>query len=256
MEYWHCSFHCLTQAWIFSRIVHTGPPPHNIISILEAGQGLIYVVLENFLVCVNIRQQVIHHTSEFPQFRPSLRVPSQYWVHGRQTLEGVALQWQLFCKYLPHVMYAWETSSRNGFSSWKRSATLTILLLLSYKLCRSAESIINHSYCSTQFKVLTGCCGFASLNWLAFRPTYISLTGSSLLSNSMVDRVLGIRFRCSDLTKQARKLVKTWSCLSCSLWTSVWLPYKENNINILWTLWFNVKKNAHNKCILIHYEKA
>lgn len=46
---------------------------------------------------------------------------------------------------------------------------------------------------------------------------YISLTGNSLLSNSMVARVLGIGFRCSDLTKQASKLVKTWSCLSCSL---------------------------------------
>jgi len=37
----------LLDAWIFSSIVYTGPPPHNIISILDAGQGLIYIVLEN-----------------------------------------------------------------------------------------------------------------------------------------------------------------------------------------------------------------
>lgn len=83
-------------------------------------------------------------------------------------------------------------------------------------------------------RVLTAWFGFLVLNSSASRPTYISLAGSILSVKSSSASALGcILLRCSALMKHAMKCVNTSSCLSCSLWTSVWLPCEKKIIVLI-----------------------
>lgn len=75
----------------------------------------------------------------------------------------------------------------------------------------SAAETEQHSLTTVYFKYSQGAlcmCHSKSVSLLA-HILYIALKGSSLSSSSIVDRVVGISFRCSALTKQTRKLIKT-----------------------------------------------